>query len=204
MMKTKVVAARKQPSQGRSLDTVKVILEAAAEILENAGFEGYNTNAVAARAGVSIGSLYQYFPNKDALTVALIEQETASLLSDVRLARLAVDARAVLVAIVDAAVVHQTRRPALARLLDIEEGRLPVAERNQRVADRIHEALLPCIAGYPATDIYGADMVVHDLHAILRGIVNAAGERREEVSPATLSARVQRAVFGYLGHLGRS
>ena len=52
-------------------------MEAAARILEERGLEGYTTNAVAERAGFSIGSLYQYFPNKDAITIALIQRETA-------------------------------------------------------------------------------------------------------------------------------
>lgn len=51
---------RKRPRQARSVATFEAILEAAARILE------INTNAVAELAGVSIGSLYQYFPSKDA------------------------------------------------------------------------------------------------------------------------------------------
>lgn len=47
---------RKAPSQSRSEETVASIVEAAAQVLENEGFEGFNTNAVARRAGVSIGS----------------------------------------------------------------------------------------------------------------------------------------------------
>src|ERR1700678_736820 len=74
---------RKTPGQSRSAVTVAAIIEAAARILETKGFEGYNTNAVAERAGVSIGSLYQYFPNRDAITRALIERETAALLADI-------------------------------------------------------------------------------------------------------------------------
>src|ERR1700722_10162709 len=74
---------RKLPVQSRSSETVNAVLEAAARILERHGFEGYTTNAVAERAGVSIGSLYQYFPSKDAVTVALIERETATLLADI-------------------------------------------------------------------------------------------------------------------------
>src|ERR1700753_1690017 len=50
------------------------MLEAAIRILEKDGFDGLTTNAVAAKAGVSIGSLYQYFPNKEALVSALIER----------------------------------------------------------------------------------------------------------------------------------
>src|SRR5215472_18163905 len=67
-----MLKARKAPGQARSQETVGVILEASARILESDGLRGFNTNAVAARAGVSIGSLYQYFPNKDAILLALL------------------------------------------------------------------------------------------------------------------------------------
>lgn len=65
---------RKRPRQQRSKDTVDSILDATARVLKHAGFDGLTTNAVAVRAGVSIGSLYQYFPNKEALVSALIER----------------------------------------------------------------------------------------------------------------------------------
>jgi len=53
---------RKSPAQARSAATVGVILEAAARILEERGFEAYTTNEIARRAGVGVGSLYKYFP----------------------------------------------------------------------------------------------------------------------------------------------
>src|SRR5262249_27967130 len=65
---------RKQPRQDRSRDTVETILNATARILSKRGFDGFTTNAVARAAGVSIGSLYQYFPNKEALVAALIDR----------------------------------------------------------------------------------------------------------------------------------
>jgi AcrR family transcriptional regulator len=63
--------------QRRSQQTVAAILEATARILVEDGFKGLNTNRVAEVAGVSIGSLYQYFPNKEALVLALAEQHLA-------------------------------------------------------------------------------------------------------------------------------
>lgn len=67
-------AARKRPRQARARATVDAILEAAARVLVDEGYEGANTNRIAEVAGVSIGSLYQYFPNKQALVGALVER----------------------------------------------------------------------------------------------------------------------------------
>ena len=64
---------RKIPKQKRSKATVDAILEATAQLLLTAGISGLTTNKVAEKAGVSIGSLYQYFPNKNSLIAALIE-----------------------------------------------------------------------------------------------------------------------------------
>ncbi len=72
----KPVSPRKQPSQGRSRFTVRQIVEAAARVFEERGYAGANTNRIAERAGVSIGSLYQYFPNKESILAVLLEQHT--------------------------------------------------------------------------------------------------------------------------------
>lgn len=67
-------APRKKPQQARSQRTVATILEAAAHVFEACGIERATTNAIAERAGVSIGSLYQFFPSKSAILCAVIEQ----------------------------------------------------------------------------------------------------------------------------------
>jgi len=64
---------RKMPSQKRSAETLGYILEAGTRIIDEAGFEGVSTTGVAKLAGVSVGTLYQYFPNKEALVAAIIE-----------------------------------------------------------------------------------------------------------------------------------
>jgi AcrR family transcriptional regulator len=70
---------RKRPRQERSRATVESILEATARVLVKRGFDGLTTNLVAEAAGVSIGSLYQYFPNKAALVGALIEKHVENM-----------------------------------------------------------------------------------------------------------------------------
>ena len=75
MNRAKDVYLRKQPVQERSQLMVKDILEAANLVLLEEGLEAFNTNRVAEVAGVSIGSLYQYFPNKESLLLQLQKQE---------------------------------------------------------------------------------------------------------------------------------
>jgi len=77
MASTRPDSPRKKPTQARAQNTVEAILRASAHILRTAGWDACNTNAVARRAGVSIGSLYQYFPSKEALVAALAEEHAA-------------------------------------------------------------------------------------------------------------------------------
>lgn len=65
--------ARKVPVQDRSRRTVEAILQAACQVLVRCGYERATTGAIAERAGVSIGTLYQYFPNKESLVASVIE-----------------------------------------------------------------------------------------------------------------------------------
>lgn len=71
---------RKAPRQQRARTTVESILQAAAHILGRRGWTGFTTNEVAETAGVSIGSLYQYFPNKLALAEAIRERHLQEVL----------------------------------------------------------------------------------------------------------------------------
>src|ERR1700749_147462 len=65
---------RKPPSQTRALRTVDTLFEAATRILASEGEAGFTTNRIAERAGFSIGTLYQYFPSKEAIVVAMVRR----------------------------------------------------------------------------------------------------------------------------------
>jgi len=75
---------RKHASQQRSRATVDALVEATARILVREGFDKASTNRIAEKAGVSIGSLYQYYPGKEALVAAVVDRHHQELMQVVR------------------------------------------------------------------------------------------------------------------------
>ena len=186
---------RKRPLQQRSRRTVELVLEAAAQVLEAGGLRGFNTNAVAARAGVSIGSLYQYFPGKDAVMAALVRHEAARFEAALGKALAAVEAaplgRAV-AALVAVAVAHQTARPNLARILDLEERRLGLEAEADAATRTTARRVAEFLASRGMAD---AEVAAGDLLHMTRGMIDGALPARR----ADLTARITRAALGYLG-----
>lgn len=188
------IAPRKSPNQQRSRRTVEAVLEAAAQVLEAGGLARFTTNAVAERAGVSIGSLYQYFPGKDAVMVALIRQEAArfdaALIQAIRATR-AEPFEAAVSALVEVAVRHQTTRPNLATILDLEERRLGIEDEAKAAAD----TALTRLQGFlEARGVAEPEVAAADVLNLTRGMVDGA----LAADPVDLSRRVRRAVLGYL------
>lgn len=105
---------RKKPVQQRAKVTADSILEAAEKIMLKEGYEQANTNRIAEVAGVSIGSLYQYFPDKEAIATSLIEKTISSA---------AVQARQTLHDLLEAPLEEASRK--------INEALLDIFEENQ-------------------------------------------------------------------------
>jgi AcrR family transcriptional regulator len=72
---------RRIPSQARSEQTIRIIFEAAAQVLNDSGEAALTTNRIAQRAGVSIGTLYQYFDSKEAIVLAMLARERGQVMS---------------------------------------------------------------------------------------------------------------------------
>jgi AcrR family transcriptional regulator len=147
MKKASRAGGRRKPSQRRSQVTVDAILDAAARVFEERGFDAGTTNRVAEKAGVSVGSLYEYFPNKDALLVAVVERELererGKLLAALEPAAgrrgLATQLRSFL----DTLVGLHARRPALHRILSDQADHPPEAHA---CALRFEESLAHALA----------------------------------------------------------
>lgn len=188
---------RKRPRQARSVATFEAILEAAARILESLGFAGFNTNAVAELAGVSIGSLYQYFPSKEALIVELIRRERAKLSTHIVEAiqqHDAADLKDKLKLIIQAAVQHQLSRPQLARTLEFASE---LIGKDFEESQLQHELETMISDLFIRSGILHAQIAAQDVIALSKGMINAAGVAGES-DLNDLQQRVEKAVFGYL------
>ena len=109
---------RKSAKQQRSRFTIDALLEATARIVDQVGLDRATTNRIAELAGVSVGSLYQYFPGKEALLAALIAREAEADLEAMRLVFLAtreLSLRAAIDEVCVALVARHARHPALYR-----------------------------------------------------------------------------------------
>jgi AcrR family transcriptional regulator len=192
------INARKRPRQTRSTATVETILEAAARILETGGLAAFNTNAIAEKAGVSVGSLYQYFPAKEALLAFLIRRERAELIEAIEREKAHApdrDLRSVLDGFIRAAIYHQLKQPRLASSLEYAEATLPIDEETEVLKRAIVAAVAEALRVHGVAD---PPTAARDLVALTRGMVDAAG-LFGEIDMISLQQRVRRAVYGYLG-----
>jgi AcrR family transcriptional regulator len=182
---------RKHPRQTRSRTTVDAILEAAAQVFTTYGYAAGTTNRIATRAGVSIGSLYEYFPNKDALLVALMERHVAEgervLATAAAATAASADLEAVVRTFVRAMVTLHARDRALHRVL-FEEAPFPRAVRRSieelevRVIDVV-EAYLRAHPGRTRRDPARAAMVVvHAIEGLTHKLV-VHGPARLDIEP---------------------
>lgn len=195
------IAPRKTPRQSRAATTVECILEAAARVLACESLAGFNTNRVAAVAGVSVGSLYQYFPNKDALAAALVERAQDALAEAVEsavAANLDAPLPEALATLARLAIGQQYAQPLLAAALDHEERRLPLGPRLRRAESRVLRALGRLLERHRAAlDPHLPREATRDLFCLTRALVEAdAGRRR--TPPPGLEARIVRCLLGYL------
>jgi AcrR family transcriptional regulator len=135
---------RKKPRQERSVATVDAILDATARVLCTTGYDRASTNRIALAAGVSVGSLYQYFPSKEALVAALAGRHMSTMtavirakLSEVAKAPMPVAVRTIIMAMFEAHAVD----PKLHKVLIEEVPRIGRLE-NLRGVEKEVEALV--------------------------------------------------------------
>lgn len=194
---------RKEPLQDRSQAMVDDIVEAAARILVEQGYEQMTTNAVAERAGVSVGSLYQYFPHKDALIAELIDRRADAERSFMQawIAEVAADdLESALEAIVRGALAFRATDPELHHALLVQMPHIGRFDRLREQVELAARGLVVLLERFrsrlPAGDVELARFViVNAIHSLTHdGVLPPPAE----VNDARLVAAIMRLVRGYL------
>jgi len=197
-------APRKKPAQKRSRATVDAIVDATARVLVRDGYDALSTNRVAREARVSVGSLYQYFPGKEALVAAVMEQYASRMQENIA-ARLqdagtAATAEEVATEMIRAMLAAQQSEPRLHRALVEQVPRIGALRRLHELFTN-YERLVAAWLGenLERIEVKDVDTAAFVLVAAVEGLVNRAIlDRPELVSSGKIEEHILRLVLAYV------
>jgi AcrR family transcriptional regulator len=202
---------RRRPIQARSRATTAAILEAAARVFAEHGYAAGTTNRIAERAGVSVGSLYEYYPNKDAILVALVEAHFRDVGARVAEQVAAVEGQGLPLAtligrFVDLMVALHRDDPALHRVL-FEEA--PRPSRVRRMLLDVERALAAAferlLRASPEVAVPDTALAAHVVVQIVEGLTHRVVlYARSPATVARVRDEIVRVVVGYLAVPGGS
>jgi AcrR family transcriptional regulator len=194
---------RKVPRQQRSRETVDVILAATARVLTKEGFDRASTNRIAEAAGVSIGSLYQYFPSKEALVAALVERHIEEMSSalEAEMEKLA-DAplESVVRGMVTLMIEAHAVDPELHRVLNEQVPRVGRLHRLHEVEARMQKLARAWFERHPdALRVVDHDVAAYVVVQTIESLTHGAAMRHGEAPPPeVLAEEVSHLVLRYL------
>jgi AcrR family transcriptional regulator len=181
-------ARRRQPTQSRAQETVNAILDAVIRLLKCGGAAVITTNRIAEKAGVSIGSVYQYFPDKQAIFIALHERHIRQV-DQVLLAKISDSAgeplEQLIAALLDGMMEVHAADPELAALLDSEVPHR--ADGAKEFSIRLHEPIRKALAPHAKT--IGGTAKLHLRAFLLGNMLEAFGHAIVLRRPRALSLR---------------
>src|SRR6266567_7354935 len=197
---------RKHASQDRSRATVDALIEATARILVREGFDRASTNRIAEVAGVSVGSLYQYYPGKEALVAAVIDRHNQEIMRVVRAALAEITSQPIEQAVrrlVAVAIAAHRIDPKLHRVLAEQiprTGRLENVEAFNRETYALFRAYLESHSDELRMVDLGlaAFVCVTSIEALAHTAVLHRSEKLSDEAVGTLIDEATRLVAGYL------
>lgn len=184
---------RRRPRQARAQATVDAIVQATARVLVEDGYDRASTNRIAVAAGVSIGSLYQYFPSKEALVSALVDEHVSRMLTTVGHAlgsSAPTDLPTTARRMVEALIAAYRINPRLHHVLCQEVPKIGELKRiydfEDKLAEQIRTHLHSLRHQIQHTDIDRAVfLLIHAIPSVIRASVEADPEGHSDAMLAT-------------------
>ncbi len=181
---TKPLNARKRPVQARSSATVDAIFEATVQVLLSNGARGLSTTRVAIRAGVSVGTMYQYFPHKEALLYAVIERYLDEVADAVEKACEKAFGQPVTIAsdvLVSSYIAAKGRDVEASRALYAASSELEVTNLVQIAFDRLHTSTVRLLRSCPDARWEDPETIGFFFLAILTGATRVLFENETQL-----------------------
>lgn len=194
---------RRKPRQARALERVERILDTAEQVFAEVGYDAATTNLIATQAGTSVGSLYEFFPNKAALAIALAERYTiqiGTLYDTLIVDQPDVEGPMIVERVVEALDDFYRRHPGAVPLLNGRHTSDELAEAGtslQRAMVRRIEAVFAARSDMPAPRRF---LVAQVIAEISRSLLALADEVPLHQRKAVIR-EVERAINGYLQQL---
>jgi AcrR family transcriptional regulator len=197
------VPMRRRPQQARSQERVDLILDTAAEFIAEVGYEAVTTNAIAERAGISVGSLYRYFPDKEAilrgLTVRHLEQVRVIYDQVFTEDLVYLPLEVVIDRIVDPFVELQVACPEFKQILLGSDVSADIAAASEQMDEEIVERLAEFLQQTaPSLSGQRARLVAMVCKAEVKALLSLITCDCSEDSRAQITAEMKRMLFNYL------
>jgi len=181
---TESLSPRKRPQQLRSRVTIDTIFEATIQVLLANGLDRITTIQIADRAGVSVGSLYQYFPNKRALLAAVVKRHVGEVVDATTIACQSAHGKTIremcatmMTAFVDA----KTRRPEVSRALYLPSAAVNadaiVKEESSRCAVAVHDMLITASNARFAQPRLVTAVLIASIVGPTKAVIESGGDR---------------------------
>jgi AcrR family transcriptional regulator len=206
--RTESLNPRKKPQQRRAHVTIDTIFEATIQVLLASGLEGVTTIQIADRAGVSIGSLYQYFPNKRALMAAVVRRHVGQVVDATILACESAHGKPIAdmcATMMNAFVDAKTRRPEVSRALYLPSAAVNadaiVKEESIRCAQAVHDMLITASDAKFEQPVVVSRMLVGSIVGPTRAVIEAGGNR---ATFDRLKQHLTALTVGYLKEMSRA
>jgi AcrR family transcriptional regulator len=194
---------RRMPQQARSQQRVNLILDTAADLFAEVGYEPATTNSIAERAGISIGSLYRYFSDKDAILRALAkrhQEQVRGIFDDVfsgDLVYLPLDV--LLDRLIDPFVELHTACPAYKQILLGSDVSADIAAANEELDQEIVRRMAEVLQlTAPGMDAERAHLVATVCKAQVKALLSLVGSSDDREFQSQVTAEVKRMLLGYL------
>lgn len=175
---------RKKPQQRRSHVTIDTIFEATIQVLLANGLDAITTIQIADRAGVSVGSLYQYFPNKNALLAAVVKRHVGEVVDLTIAACNSAHGKTIgemCATMMSAFVDAKTRRPEVSRALYLPSAAVNadaiVKEQSVRCAEAVHDMLITASDARFSQPRVVSRVLIGSIVGPTRAVIEAGGNR---------------------------